>query len=424
MRIKLLILSGLLCLSATAKLSAASVILNEYNAVGSQSRLDDGAGRDSFFGTIFGNGGNWLELLVVDNVDLRGWSLEWHENEMTQGGETATGTITFADNELWSNVRRGTILTLIETADAGGQMTHNTSTDTSFNADAGDWWINVSTREEQAKGAAGLVSSVTNHGAPGDFSTGNNDWYLTIFDAQQNTVFGPVGEGAAGWTGPGINNTEGVALEGPQPFPPPTSLETWQSITPTSEFYDDTGSTSFGSLNQGYDPVTQTFTPRQDLSALRGEPVGPTPGDFNEDGQLTVEDINLLSAEVRAGTNNVQFDLNNDASVNDADRTVWVTSLRNTYFGDADLNGQFNSGDLVTVLASGTYETGADSGWGEGDFDGDGRTGSSDLVAALADGGYEAGPRGAVAAAVPEPSSMALAAAASLALLAAWRIRR
>jgi hypothetical protein len=75
--------------------------------------------------------------------------------------------------------------------------------------------------------------------------------------------------------------------------------------------------------------------------------------------------------------------------------------------GDANLDGQFNSSDLVSVLASGTYEADVDSVWSTGDFNGDGRTTSSDLVAALAGGGYEMGPRAAVAA-VPEPSSLAL----------------
>ena len=134
---------------------------------------------------------------------------------------------------------------------------------------------------------------------------------------------------------------------------------------------------------------------------------GGAPGDFDNDGQLTAADIDLLSAEVRAGTNNAQYDLNGDAAVDDDDRQVWVGSLRNTYFGDADLDSEFTSGDLVLMLSSGTYEADVASGWESGDFNGDGRTDSSDLVTALADGGYEVGPRAAVSA-VPEPSSFVL----------------
>jgi hypothetical protein len=75
--------------------------------------------------------------------------------------------------------------------------------------------------------------------------------------------------------------------------------------------------------------------------------------------------------------------------------------------GDANLDGEFSSSDLVSVLASGTYEVDVPSVWSSGDFNGDGRTNSGDLVTALAGGGYEAGPRAAVAA-VPEPAGATL----------------
>jgi hypothetical protein len=102
--------------------------------------------------------------------------------------------------------------------------------------------------------------------------------------------------------------------------------------------------------------------------------------------------------------------------VNETDIGAWVNDLFNSWIGDADLDGQFNSSDLVTVLASGTYEANVDSVWTTGDFNGDGRTNSSDLVSALAGGGYESGPRAATAA-VPEPAAGGLLASA-LALLA------
>jgi hypothetical protein len=82
------------------------------------------------------------------------------------------------------------------------------------------------------------------------------------------------------------------------------------------------------------------------------------------------------------------------------------------------MDGQFNSSDLVSVLAAGVYEVNVDAVWSTGDFNGDGRFNSSDLVVALADGGYEQGPRAAVAS-VPEPTSALLALlAAGLTLLA------
>jgi hypothetical protein len=128
------------------------------------------------------------------------------------------------------------------------------------------------------------------------------------------------------------------------------------------------------------------------------------PGDFNGNGSLDVGDIDDLTTQSATGAHPPGYDLNDDALVNDADVSVWVRDLFNSWIGDANLDGEFNSSDLVTVLASGTYEADVASVWSTGDFNGDGRTNSSDLVAALAGGGYELGPRAAVAA-VPEPVS-------------------
>ncbi|MCA9216323.1 MAG: PEP-CTERM sorting domain-containing protein [Planctomycetales bacterium] len=137
-------------------------------------------------------------------------------------------------------------------------------------------------------------------------------------------------------------------------------------------------------------------------AATRG---GGLPGDFNNDGELNVIDIELLSAEVRAETNNLDFDVNNDKVVNGQDRSVWVKELKHTWFGDANFDGEFNSSDFVTVFSAGLYEKEGSADWGQGDWNGDGKFDSSDFVSAFSDGGYEQGP---VPPAVPEPSSLAL----------------
>jgi hypothetical protein len=104
--------------------------------------------------------------------------------------------------------------------------------------------------------------------------------------------------------------------------------------------------------------------------------------------------------------------------LDNVDREIWVRDIRSTWFGNADLDGQFNSGDLVSVLALGQYEDQLDpnSTWISGDWNGDGDFTSSDLVVALADGGYEQGPRPAVSA-VPEPRGAVLALWSVLAVL-------
>jgi hypothetical protein len=132
-----------------------------------------------------------------------------------------------------------------------------------------------------------------------------------------------------------------------------------------------------------------------------------TPGDYNHNGTLDAADIDDLTIQTARGTHPASYDLNADALVDAGDIKIWVGDLFHSWIGDANLDGQFNSTDLVSVLAAGTYEVDVDSVWSTGDFNGDGRTNSSDLVAALADGGYEMGPRPAVAA-VPEPATPTL----------------
>jgi hypothetical protein len=201
----------------------------------------------------------------------------------------------------------------------------------------------------------------------------------------------------------------------------------------------------------GYDPVAHAFP------ALQGEVVGPFAaidtslaplaqglswevqyttelivlsvtgtagliGDFNQDGVLDASDIDDLTTQSASGTNPPAYDLNADNLVNETDVDTWIVDLFNSWVGDANLDNEFNSSDLVAVLASGTYEADVASVWSTGDFNGDGRTNSSDLVAALAGGGYEAGPRAAVHA-VPEPATAVLLLLPALLLLTRRRAK-
>ncbi len=131
------------------------------------------------------------------------------------------------------------------------------------------------------------------------------------------------------------------------------------------------------------------------------------PGDFNGDGVIDVVDVNLLSEAIRAGSQDAQFDLDGSNSVELDDLSNLIHEKLNTWYGDANLDGEFATRDLVQVLEAGKYETQESAGWAEGDWNADGIFGTGDLVMALDDGGYERGPRG-DAAAVPEPSGWLL----------------
>lgn len=101
-------------------------------------------------------------------------------------------------------------------------------------------------------------------------------------------------------------------------------------------------------------------------------PVGVA-GDFDGDGNLTAADIDALSVAVRGGGGNSRFDVNQDGQVDASDRTFWIESLRRTYIGDSNLDGQFTSSDFVLVFQRGEYEDAVvgNSTWADGDWTGD-----------------------------------------------------
>lgn len=136
-------------------------------------------------------------------------------------------------------------------------------------------------------------------------------------------------------------------------------------------------------------------------------------GDLSGDGSLDATDIDLLSREIHKtdSPSATLFDLNEDNNLDAQDHNFWVKDVKNTWYGDANLDGQFDSGDLITVFRAGMYEHHEDAGWASGDWTGDQRFDSGDLIAAFGDGGYEAGER-TVANAVPEPGSPVLVALA------------
>ena len=140
-------------------------------------------------------------------------------------------------------------------------------------------------------------------------------------------------------------------------------------------------------------------------------------GDFNGNGVLDAADIDRLAIP----SADLSLDLTHDGLVNNDDRKFWVHNLARTWFGDANLDGQFTTNDLVHVFQKGQYEDAIDdnSGWGAGDWNGDADFTTGDLVAAFQDGGYDQGPRP-NAAAVPEPSGLSLL----LLTVMGWGLRR
>ena len=132
---------------------------------------------------------------------------------------------------------------------------------------------------------------------------------------------------------------------------------------------------------------------------------GNLPGDFNGDGQIGLTDVNMLIDAIVDGSADTLYDVNGSDAVDDDDLYHWVAIIKNTWIGDADLDGEFTSTDFVQVFQRGEYEDAlpGNSGWDDGDWNADANFTSDDFVAAFADGGYELGPRAVPA--VPEPAS-------------------
>ena len=126
--------------------------------------------------------------------------------------------------------------------------------------------------------------------------------------------------------------------------------------------------------------------------------------DFDGDGQMDAPDIDLLAAAIRSGKAEASaHDLSGDGLVDAADYRFLVETLMQTHFGDANLDGTFNSSDLVLIFQGGKYEDGIEDNatWAEGDFNGDGEFTTADLVAAFQSGAYDSG-AGAISAAAAD----------------------
>ena len=148
-------------------------------------------------------------------------------------------------------------------------------------------------------------------------------------------------------------------------------------------------------------------------------------GDFNDDNVLNALDVDQLTTQTLSGGYNPRFDLSADGAIDDEDRKAWVELARATYFGDSNLDGEFNSSDMVNVFAAGQYEDDEllNSTWETGDWNGDFEFSTLDFLVAFQSGGYERGPRGAVRA-VPEPTSLLMTLAGIGAIATVSRTRR
>lgn len=118
--------------------------------------------------------------------------------------------------------------------------------------------------------------------------------------------------------------------------------------------------------------------------------------DINSDGTVNVADIDALAAVIRTleadvGRYRKDHDLSGDGIVDHADFEYLVLHVMEVPFGDANLDGVFNSEDIVQVFVLGEYDDdiAGNSTWSSGDWDGDGDFTSDDIVVAFIHGQYD-----------------------------------
>ena len=171
--------------------------------------------------------------------------------------------------------------------------------------------------------------------------------------------------------------------------------------------FSNEGDKRFFSYDEVFDPVgTQPGLafPRDAAFTLLSSTTSGLFGDFNGNGTLDAPDIDLLSAQIRGGSSDGKYDLNNDGNVNFDDHAFWVSDVFGTLPGDADLNKEVTFLDFL-ALANNFGQTG---GWADGEFNGDGTVRFNDFVALAQNYGLSAAASAeptTFASSVPEPSS-------------------
>lgn len=232
----------------------SSLVLNEYNAVSPSSELSGGF--DPAFGEgVLGNGGDWFEFVVVqDQLDIRGWSIELWDRDNNDEMLTNSATLTFADADELKALPSGTIITISE----------DRVDDISLDVDTDDWHINLQSNDLD-EGAFITADSQEN------FNSSRSNQNVIIRNADGENVSPVVGETRA-WDDQvgGVGSGEVMSL-----CADPTEAH----VDPINDYLDNLFSSSFGAPNRCMLPGPDPLIPdddvlfEQSLQALRDSAV-------------------------------------------------------------------------------------------------------------------------------------------------------
>jgi hypothetical protein len=96
---------------------------------------------------------------------------------------------------------------------------------------------------------------------------------------------------------------------------------------------------------------------------------GNVEGDFNNDGQLTADDIDILFDAANSPNAAIYLDYDGSFSVNPGDVTVFLQSVVGARFGDANLDGVVDASDF-NIWNDNKFQS-CNKSWADGDFNGD-----------------------------------------------------
>jgi hypothetical protein len=104
---------------------------------------------------------------------------------------------------------------------------------------------------------------------------------------------------------------------------------------------------------------------------------GNVEGDFNNDGQLTADDIDVLFDAAHSPNAALYLDFDGSFSVNPGDVTIFLQTVVGSRFGDANLDGVVDGSDF-NIWNDNKFQS-CNKSWAEGDFNGDAAVDASDF---------------------------------------------
>jgi hypothetical protein len=99
-------------------------------------------------------------------------------------------------------------------------------------------------------------------------------------------------------------------------------------------------------------------------------------GDFDGDGDLDCDDANALTTAIATSSTDLLYDVTGDGFVTNADLDEWILNIKQTLFGDANLDFLVDGSDFNQWNSN---KFSATSEWCGGDFNADGLVDGSDF---------------------------------------------